>query len=265
MEAVGMMLENWLWAGFWLVMGTVLGSFFVVVGIRMPVRKSVVRPPSACPQCGNQIRGIDLIPVIGWLWRLSKCRSCKTTISAIYPIMELTTGIGFAALYISRSSYIDWIAGLVLISVLIILTVSDLHYRLLPNRIVYPTLVGVIIYRIAVHPLPIWQYILGFVIGGGLLWLVSWVSIRMNRPAMGGGDIKLMAVLGLLLGVEQVIFIILLSSVLGLFSGILMIVMKRMSLKTFVPFGPFISIAAFVSWLFGDQIVSWYLGFYVLA
>jgi leader peptidase (prepilin peptidase)/N-methyltransferase len=260
-----MTIDNWLWTTFWFAMGTALGSFFVVVGMRLPNRKSIVSPPSACPHCGNQIKGIDLVPVVGWIWRRAKCRHCESPISAVYPLIELFTGLCFAFLFADRSSIFEWIAGSALVSILIVLCVSDLQYRLLPNRIVYPSIVLFAVYRVFVHPLPLWEYALGFVVGGGMLWIVSWVSIRMNRPAMGGGDIKLMAALGLLLGAEQTLFIVLLSSLLGLLSGIALIAAKRMSRQTFLPFGPFIAGAALISWVYGDSIVSWYLTLFAVA
>lgn len=260
-----MSFESWLWTGLWMVIGTIFGSFFIVVGIRLPVRKSIAYPPSACPHCGNRIRGIDLVPVIGWLWRLAKCRNCEASISPIYPLMELATGVCFAILYVQGATLTEWIAGLVLTSVLIVLAISDLQYRLIPNRIVYPSLIVCAVYRLLVHPLPLWEYGMGFVIGGGLLWLVSWVSVKLKRPAMGGGDIKLMALLGLLLGVEQIIFVILLSAMLGLIIGLLLMALKRISRQTFLPFGPFIGLAGFMSWVIGEQIIKWYIGLFVIV
>ncbi|XID92594.1 prepilin peptidase [Paenibacillaceae bacterium WGS1546] len=260
-----MPLEHWAMTAVWFAAGIVFGSFFVVVGIRLPVRRSIVRPPSACPHCGQRIRGVDLWPVVGWMLRLSKCRHCKAPISPLYPLMELATGVCFAVLYLRGSSLQEWAAGIALASLLIVLAVSDLKYRLLPNRLVYPGLAACLLYRLVVHPLPLWQYGLGFLIGGGILWLVSWAGLRMNRPAMGGGDIKLMSMLGLLLGAEQILFVVLVSSALGLAIGLLLMALGRMSRQAFLPFGPFIGLAGFLSWVYGERVVDWYLSYFVLA
>jgi len=254
-----MTLESWLWTASWFVIGIVFGSFFVVVGLRLPNGQSVVRPPSACPQCGGNIRGIDLVPVVGWIWRRGKCRHCKAAISPLYPLMELMTGVIFALLYLQGSEPTAWIAGLMLASVLVVVSVSDLQYRIIPNKVVYPALLACLFYRVIYQPLPVWQYGLGFIIGGGLLLLVSWASTKMNRPAMGGGDIKLMAMLGLLLGAEQIVLVIVLSSALGLIIGMLLIASKRITRQTFLPFGPFIALAGLLSWVSGERVVDWYL------
>ncbi len=258
-----MTAETWLWTLFWFGFGAAAGSFCVLAGLRIPQRKSVVRPPSACPSCGARISGIDLVPIVGWLWRRGACRHCRARISPIYVLGEAGTGLLFALLYLHHSSVAEWIGGMLLVAMLVALTVSDLKYRLLPDRIVYPSFAVFVLYQLLVAPGQIWSHALGLLIGGGMLLAVSWVSVKANRPAMGGGDIKLMALLGWLLGFERVLLVILLSSVLGLLVGFSLIAAGKMRRDTFLPFGPFIAAAALFAWMWGQDVVDRYLNHFV--
>lgn len=205
------------------------------------------------------------MPIVGWLWRRGKCGTCRSSISVLYPLAELATGLGFWYVYYTQPDAYSFLAGLVLLSQVIVLTVSDLKYRLLPNRLVYPAFAFFLVYRAFVHPLPIWQYALGFAIGGGTLWLISWASQKAGKPGMGGGDIKWMAALGLAVGAEQIVLIILVSSFAGLLAGVLLIAGNKMSRRSYLPFGPFIGVAAIVSWFWGGPIVDAYLQLYTYA
>lgn len=259
-----MTAETWLWMLFWFWIGAAAGSFCVLAGLRVPLRQSVVRPPSACPSCGTRITGIDLVPVVGWIWRRGKCRHCRRPISAIYLLGEAGTGLLFALLYLHKSSAAEWIGGMLLTVMLVTLTVSDLKYRLLPDRIVFPSFAVFVLYQLLVASGRIWDHLLGLLIGGGMLLAVSWVSVKMNRPAMGGGDIKLMAVLGWLLGFERVFLVILLSSLLGLMVGVGLIAAGKMRRDTFLPFGPFIAASALFAWIWGQDVVDQYLNRFVM-
>jgi leader peptidase (prepilin peptidase) / N-methyltransferase len=240
------------------VIGCLLGSFFHGVGLRVPISKSIVFPPSGCVHCGHRLNAIDLMPVVGWLIRKGKCHYCGEYISPIYLFGELAAGISFAAAtyYITDIRELWMAYGL--ISILIILSVSDLKYRLLPNKIIFPAMFLYLVLRLWIHELPLWEYFAGFIVGGGFLFIVSYVSLLMGKPAMGGGDIKLMALLGLAMGVKLILLTLAFSSLIGCLIGLILLGMGKIKRQTFIPFGPFIAIGGIIALLFGNQWLSWY-------
>jgi len=250
--------ERWLAAAAMFVVGCLLGSFFNVVGLRLPAGKSAVYPPSTCSSCGHRLNAIDLIPVAGWLIRKGKCAHCGDAISPIYMLGEIGTGLSFAAA--------TWYVGDVrelwivypLISVLVIVSISDLRYRLLPNKIILPAMIVCLALRLWVRELPFWEYAAGFLLGGATLFAVAYVSMRIGKPAMGGGDIKLLALLGLAIGVKLVMLALAISSMLGFLCGMALLVTGRIRRRTFIPFGPFIAAGGFIALLFGNQLIAWY-------
>lgn len=241
--------------------GCLLGSFFNVVGLRLPQGQSVVSPPSACQACGHRLGVIDLIPVLGWIVRGGKCRFCRQPISPIYLLGEIATGAGYVlaaqAIGINRELAI----AVQIISVLVILMISDLKYRILPNVIIYPSMMTFLLLRLWHHPLPLWHYLAGFLLGGGLLYMVSVVAIRMGREAMGGGDIKLMALLGLVFGMQGIGLTLFFSSLLGCLIGAGLMLIGRIGRKTPIPYGPFIAVGGVIAYLYGDKIMVWYLNY----
>lgn len=250
--------ERWLAAAAMFVLGCLLGSFFNVVGLRLPAGRSPLFPPSACSSCGQRLNAIDLIPVAGWLIRRGKCAHCGDPISPIYMLGEIGTGLSFAAA--------TWFIGDVrelwivypLIGVLVILSISDLRYRLLPNNIIFPAMLVCLVLRLWIRELPFWEYAAGFLIGGATLFAVASVSMRMGKPAMGGGDIKLLALLGLAIGVKLVLLALAISSLLGCLCGVALLAAGRIRRRTYIPFGPFIAAGGFVALLFGNQLIAWY-------
>ncbi|HEX7057474.1 MAG TPA: A24 family peptidase [Bacilli bacterium] len=248
---------------FLFLLGASFGSFFNVAGMRIPAGKSVVRPHSACNECGEQIRGADLLPIAGWLMQRGRCRHCGSRISPLYLLSEVATGAAFAILPHVISDWRELTVGYLLVSLLAVLTVSDLTYRLLPNKIVFPAMLAFLLLRIFVHPLPFWEYMVGFVVGGGMLYAVSLGAVLLKKPAMGGGDIKLMALLGMILGGKLVLLAILISALTGTLTGMFLIACKIIDRRTFIPFGPFIALGGFLSFLVGEPVIAWYLGLFL--
>lgn len=184
----------------------------------------------------------------------------------IYPVMMLFTGIVSAALvaaYGRNGDTAEWVAGMFLLSMLVPLTVSDLKYRLLPDKLTIPAFVVFCLFRLFVHPLPIWHYALGFLIGGGVLYFVSLVAVKRNKPPMGGGDIKLMALLGLAMGAELVAVTLFVASLLGLAVGGALLFLRRFRENRLLPFGPPIMLAALFAWLYGYDVLNWYYAFFL--
>jgi leader peptidase (prepilin peptidase) / N-methyltransferase len=247
--------------------GAAFGSFFNVVGLRLPAGQSFVRPPSGCPHCGHRLGGLELVPILGWLLLKGSCRHCKAPISKLYPAGELATGIGFAALPFILHDSREWIVAYTLLSLLVILTVSDLKYRLLPNKLIYPAFICFLFLRLLVsHPLPLYEYAIGFALGSGLLAVVAGVFEFMmpGKQAMGGGDIKLMALLGLVLGAKLIVFTLFVSSLLGILTGGGLIAAGKLDRKNgFLPYGPFIAAGAMIALVVGDRVISWYLGLFL--
>lgn len=239
--------------------GAAFGSFFNVVGIRLPVGQSVVLPPSKCMNCGHRLSPADLIPLFGWFMCKGRCRYCGEPVSFLYPAVEFATGVLFAALPFLSPDPKELLVAYPMTSLLIILTVSDLRYKLLPNKLLYPSMLLFAGLRLLVHPLPYVQYALGFLLGGGMLILVSWGAELLGKPAMGMGDVKLMSLLGLIMGAKLVFICIFLSALLGCIVGTAMILLGKLNRRTFLPYGPFIAAGALLSFWFGNALSDWYV------
>ncbi|MBP2077339.1 prepilin peptidase [Oceanobacillus polygoni] len=238
-------------------LGISLGSFYNVVGLRLPTKQSFSKKNdrSYCPNCKKQLSWYELIPVLSYLMQGGKCRGCKDKISIIYPIGELLTGLLFALSYIRFEFQVEIIMAILFVSMLMIIFVTDMTYMLIPNKILLFFLPIFIIMRI-IQPLePWWSSIIGAVTGFGLIFIIILVS----RGGMGAGDMKLFGVLGIVLGFENVLLTFFLSCLLGAVVGILLMLFKVVKRKQPIPFGPFIVIAALLTYFFGDAIVEWYV------
>jgi leader peptidase (prepilin peptidase) / N-methyltransferase len=235
--------------------GLVLGSFYNVVGLRVPANESIVTPRSACPNCKHKLGPIELIPVLSYLIQRGKCRVCKTGISPLYPIMELLTGLLFlAAPLIMGWSNELWIAW-TLISLFIIITVSDLAYMLIPDKILLFFAGIFIIERFFIPLTPWWDSLLAATIGFVLLLIISIVS----KGGMGGGDIKLYALIGFVVGTKILLLSFFLATLIGAIVGIIGIATGILERKKPIPFGPFIAVGALLAYFYGDIIIKTYL------
>lgn len=243
-------------------LGLTLGSFYNVVGLRVPIGESIVTPPSHCPTCGYRLTALDLVPVVSYVGLKGACRSCSSKISPLYPVMEFLTGSLFALSYYTFGWSPELLVALLFVSLLIIITVSDITYTLIPNKVLL--LFGILLFLARLwSPLtPWWDALLGAFVGFGLLILVAKLSLWLfKKDGMGGGDIKLYFVLGLVLGTKGVFLSLFLASVIGLFIGLLYERMKTKEEEGF-PFGPAIAIAALLTYFFGSTLVDWYLSFF---
>lgn len=238
------------------VFGLLVGSFLNVVIHRLPLGESIAFPASRCPLCKAPIRWYHNVPLVGWLVLGGRCRACKAPISKEYPLVEASTGALFAL--------IAWRVGvvpalpvyLVLGAALLALAVIDLHHRILPDRITLPGIVVGLVASATLLPSGLASAVTGTVAGGGLFYLIAVLS----RGGMGGGDIKLIAMIGAFLGWQAVLLTTLLASVAGgVVGGVLMLAFGK-GRKYAVPFGPFLSLAAIVSLLWGGDLIAWYVG-----
>ncbi len=239
------------------VFGLVVGSFLNVVIHRVPRQQSIAFPASHCPHCKTPIRWYDNVPVLGYLALGGRCRACKEGISLEYPLVELTCGLLFGL--------IAWRVGwggelpvyLALAAALLVLAMIDLHHRILPDRITLPGVVLGLLASATLLPSGGLNGLIGMLAGGGMFYLIALLS----RGGMGGGDIKLIAMIGAFLGWQAVLLTTFLAATVGgLVGGILMLAFGK-GRKYAVPFGPFLSLAAIVCLLWGNDLIDWYLAF----
>jgi leader peptidase (prepilin peptidase) / N-methyltransferase len=238
------------------VAGLLVGSFLNVVIHRLPLRESLLKPRSRCPGCGTQIRAYDNVPVVSWLLLRGRCRDCGQPISARYPLVELLTGALFAAVAIAADNALDVALGLLLVTALVPITLIDIEYRIIPNRITAPAAMAAVAAILVFDAGFIVEAAVAAAAAGGFFLLAAIASPR----GMGMGDVKLVAVLGLYLG-RAVAPAILIALVAGVVIGGLIIARRGMTAgrRTPIPFGPFLALGGMIAYFVGDAIVDGYL------
>ena len=236
--------------------GLVVGSFLNVVAYRLPRDESLVHPRSRCPSCGTQLRAIDNVPVVSWLLLRGRCHHCGASISARYPLVELTTGALYAAVVATQDDAVRIVLGLLLVTVLVPITLIDLDHRIIPNRITGPAAVAALVAVAALDTDFLVEAIVAGIAGGGFFLVAALLYPR----GMGMGDVKLAAVLGLYLG-RAVAPAILIALVSGVFVGAAIMVRKGAveGRKTAVPFGPFLALGGMIAFFVGNELVDAYL------
>ncbi|OZU89726.1 prepilin peptidase [Virgibacillus indicus] len=241
------------------LLGLIFGSFFNVVGLRLPKNIPFANDRSICPHCKQQLAWYENIPLVSFVIQTGKCRHCSEKVSYIYPAIELFTGILFALSYSKIGINLELITALLLVSMLMIILVSDIKYMLIPNKVLLFFLPLFIITRI-IQPLnPWWSSILGAITGFVLLAIIILVS----RGGMGAGDMKLFGVLGIVLGIDKVLLAFFLSCMIGAIIGMLLLLFKIIDRKQPVPFGPYIVLATIITYFYGDTLINWYFNFIV--
>ncbi|MFD2046327.1 prepilin peptidase [Ornithinibacillus salinisoli] len=237
------------------IIGLIFGSFFNVVGLRVPKGQQFTNDRSVCPSCHNQLSWYELIPVISFIIQHGKCRNCKTEISYIYPLVEVITGFLFAFSYVMIGFDAELWKALLLISLSMIILVSDIVYMLIPNKVLLFFLPLFIIMNV-IDPLePWWSAVAGGAIGFSIIAII----IIISRGGMGAGDMKLFGLLGLMLGMEKVLIAFFLACFIGSVLGMLLILLGITKRKQPVPFGPYIVLATLISYFFSEHLISWYV------
>lgn len=231
--------------------GTIFGSFFNVVGSRLPNNESIVNPPSHCTNCNHRLGVLELIPILSFLFQGGKCKNCKQKISWFHPLYELATGILFALCYVIFGFSAEIVISLTFVSILMILIVSDYYYMIIPDQIL---IIGIILLGVEIFSayglVSLFEAIGSGVISFALMYLIKlFGDFLFKKESMGGGDIKLLFLLGMVLGVPLSIISIFLASFIALPISLLILYKKETNI---IPFGPFLSIAAMV--LFFSQI-----------
>lgn len=242
------------------VLGAVVGSFLNVCIYRLPAGKSIVSPPSACPGCGNRIRWYDNVPIVSWFLLRGRCRHCRAPIAWRYPLVEALNGLLTLLLFHKFGPTFAFLALFVFCSSLVAITFIDLDHQIIPDEISLP---GIVLGFVCSFFLP-WTgwltSLLGILLGGGSLFLVAWGYEKLTgKEGMGGGDIKLLAMMGAFLGWRSVPFIIFAASLVGSVIGIAAMLIQKKDGKLAIPFGPFLAFGALLYIFYGRKLILWYL------
>jgi leader peptidase (prepilin peptidase) / N-methyltransferase len=238
------------------VAGLCLGSFLNVVAYRLPAGVSLVAPRSACPGCGTAIRAYDNVPVLSWIMLGGHCRSCRASISPSYPLTEALTGALFAAVVIAKGASASVWLDLIFVAALVAITRIDLEHRVIPDRITAPLAVAALVLTALVEPHQLPQHLIAAAAAGGALF-----AVVLAYPAgMGMGDVKLVAVMGLVLG-TAVAPALLVALVSGTAVGIGIMARRGVGAgrRTAIPFGPFLALGGVVALFAGPAMVHAYL------
>ncbi len=235
--------------------GLIVGSFLNVCALRWPQEESVVSPRSSCPSCGTPIQWRDNIPVLSWLALRGRCRDCQEPISVQYPLVELATGLVWAGMFYHHGTGFEAVRGGLFLTILLGIALTDAREYIIPDEFS----VGGAVLGFAASFLPGglgWEQSLrGAAVGFFLLWAVAILGkMAFKKEAMGGGDIKMMALIGAFLGVSGVLLTLFLGALLG------SVIFGPISWKTgkLVPFGIFLALGAAVTYVWGADLLGWY-------
>ena len=266
------------------VVGLTIGSFLNVCIHRLPKGESIVHPRSRCPHCGRMIAAYDNVPVLSYLWLRGRCRHCHSRISPFYPLIELLTGLTFLLVYHRWGISPPAVKAVLLASALIVLTFTDLRERLLPDRITFPGIAAGFLFalwlpledgtaalllrllggtNLSAVLLSVADALLGALLGAGLLFALGEIWYRLRRvEAMGLGDVKMMGMVGLFLGIKLTVLTLLLGSLLGSLLGGLFLLLAGKDTRYELPFGTFLGVAALIALFWGPQLVASYLSLF---
>jgi len=254
-----------------ILLGLIIGSFVNVLIYRIPRKKSIVIQPSSCTSCGHRLTAVDLVPVFSYIFLRGRCRHCGERISPRYPLIELLTAAVFIMLFVKYGFTVPFFAFAYLMMILIAVFFIDIEYKIIPNGLVLAAMAGgllLFIYNM-IHPVPEvfgddkwWTPVAGMLPGSGFLLLVAVLgSLIYGTEAMGMGDVKLMAPIGLFLGWKLCITALVSSVMLGGIISLVLMLLGIKKRKDTVAFGPFIVIGTFAAIMWGWELVEWFLNY----
>jgi leader peptidase (prepilin peptidase)/N-methyltransferase len=239
--------------------GLCIGSFLNVCIHRLPLRQSVVTPRSRCPQCGYELTWRDNLPLLSYGLLGGRCRSCRAPISMRYPIVEAITAAIFMWHGMEFGVTPLLAVRLAFACALIVLFAIDLDHQILPDRITLPGIVIGFACSLFLPPGPVMS-LAGIVAGGGILWAIAELWFRLRKiEGMGFGDVKMLAMVGAVLGLRLVLVTFVLSTMLGGLVAVVLMATRRANLATAVPYGTMLAVAALVASVYGDSLLVWYL------
>lgn len=249
------------------LLGSVIGSFLNVCIYRIPRGLSIIRPSSGCPSCGAAIRPYDNIPIISFLLLLGRCRQCGTRIPLRYPLVELANALMYALVIWRFNAGWQIPALFAFCSAMLVITFIDLDFQIIPDSITLPGIAAGLVAGSLIFPDPFERdsvlgfksSLIGLVSGGGLFYSIAVISqIIFRQEAMGGGDIKMMAMAGSFLGWKSILLTTFAGSLLGSSAGVLLMVFAGKGRKAKIPFGPFLAAGALISLFYGQEILGFY-------
>lgn len=256
-----MTFPPWFFYVLLVILGLVLGSFYNVCIYRLPRQESIVWPGSRCPSCQHSLSLLDNIPLVSFLLLKGTCRYCQVPISVRYPLIEGVNAL--AMILIGWKFGLSWegLQAVLLFSALLVVSVIDLYHQIIPNVITYPGIgIGLVLSWLTGWP-GWWSSLIGLLAGGGLLLMLAWgYELLAQKEGMGGGDIKLLAMIGAFLGWPGVLVTLLSSSFLGTLVGLGLILVWKKDRTYAIPFGPFLSLGALIYLFFGPTLLFWYFG-----
>ena len=240
------------------MVGLCVGSFLNVCILRLPLGGSLMRPPSTCPSCKQRIVWRDNIPVVSWLLLRGKCRWCRAPISPQYPIVEGVVALLWIVAFVAYGPTVRALSAALLGTILIGIALTDARHYIIPDEFTWGGLVIGLLLSLSGGGAGFLQAVLGAAVGFGLLYAVAvagqWLF---GEEAMGGGDIKMMAMVGAFVGWKGVLLTVFAGALLGL----LIFVPLTLRKKRLVPFGVFLAMGAALTFMFGEAIVTWYMHF----
>lgn len=243
------------------VVGALIGSFLNVCIYRLPRHESIAWPGSHCPACSKPIAWYDNVPIFGYVMLAGRCRACSIRIPLHYPVVEALNAAGYLAVLWYFGPTVEAAVYAVLFSALLVVAGTDLSHKIIPNAVTFPGIIIGLMCAATVLPLGLWNGVIGLVVGGGLLWLLAWASPYLfGKEGMGGGDIKLLAMIGAFLGWKLALMTIMLGSLVGSVVGVSLMAAHVLKREDYIPFGPFLVLGAIVSLFFGTAILEWYQG-----
>jgi leader peptidase (prepilin peptidase) / N-methyltransferase len=247
--------------GFVFLLGCCLGSFYNVLIHRLPAGKSIVQPGSHCPQCNHPINFYDNIPLVSYLILAGRCRHCGEHISLRYPLVEALTGSLALFLFLRNGLDPQFLIECVFASLLILITFIDLDTYLIPDVLSVPGIIAGFAFSFFATRLSWLDSLLGIVLGGAFFFLIAvGYQVLRHKEGLGGGDIKLLAMIGAFVGWPGVVFTVLAASLIGTVVGVVVMWRGRKGLGTMLPFGPFLASGALLYIFWGEEFYRWYVG-----
>ena len=242
-----------------ILFGACIGSFLNVCIYRLPRGESLVWPGSRCTSCGRALTWYDNIPILSWVTLGGKCRTCRAPVSSMYPIVEAVTALAFLGGYLLYGLTLLALVRILFACALIVLFVTDLQHKILPNTITLPGIVIGFLCSLFLPPGPR-DSLIGIAVGGGVLFAIAEGYYRIRgEEGLGMGDVKLLAMIGAFLGWKLVLLTLVMASLSGSIIGVALIISKRGNMKYALPFGTFLALGAAVAGTVGPRLVDWYL------
>lgn len=240
--------------------GLAIGSFLNVCSFRLPRGESVVWPGSRCPRCERRLSWSETLPIVGYLWLRGRCRTCGNVIGMTYPLVEVATGCLFVFHYLQFSWQPLLLVRLLFCCAMVVLFVTDLRDRLLPNMVTLPGIGIGLAASVFLDAEPSWRSaVVGAAVGGGGLFVLAEAYYYVRKEdGLGRGDVKMLAMIGAFLGWQHTFLTLMLASIGGSVVGVVMLALRLGGRRYALPFGSFLAIAAIIMSTGGDVLVDWY-------